>query len=95
MSILRPCVCVCVCRDLAKRLFLDFRTPQECEEYFIKFIEKSELDAKIDSQQNHIVLATDITNPCVLLHAVAVAVAVAIAVAVAVHIHAHAHSCCC
>lgn len=49
--------------DLAKRLFLDFRTPQECEEYFIKFIEKSELDAKIDSQQNHIVLATDITNP--------------------------------
>ena len=51
--------------DLAKRLFLDFATPQECEEYFIKFIEKSEIDAKIDSQQNHIVLATDNTNPYV------------------------------
>lgn len=49
--------------DLARRLFLDFASPQECEEFFIKMIEKSKLDAKIDSQQNHIVLAADVTNP--------------------------------
>ena len=60
------CVCECVnyislsCSMLAEKLNM---TPKDAERWIVNLIRQAKLDAKIDSQQGHVVMGTQAVSP--------------------------------